>query len=176
MNLRHILLMTAMLLATASAWAIDSGQLSRADNLREKPFANAKVVSKLTAGQKVDIIKRQGAWYQVKAADKLGWVNMLSVRKTATAAVASGKSLGQVATGRTGTGTVTATSGIRGLNEENLRQATFQEEPVAYVEKFRTAEPQARKFASAAGLKPRTVPPLTPAGTPAPEAGQENRP
>jgi uncharacterized protein YgiM (DUF1202 family) len=175
MNLRHILWTAALLLMAASAWA-ETGKMSRVDNLREKPFANAKVVSKLTAGQEVDIVKRQGAWYQVKVANKLGWVNMLSVRKTATAAVASGKSLSQVATGRTGTGTVVATSGIRGLNEENLRQATFQEEPVAYVEKFRAAEPQARKFASAAGLKPRTVPLLTPTAPPAPNAGQENQP
>jgi hypothetical protein len=176
MKLRDMLLTAALLLLAAHAWAMEAGQMSRADSLREKPFADAKVVSKLTAGQKVDIVKREGAWYQVKAADQLGWVNMLSVRKTATAAVASGKSLNQVTTGRTGTGTVVATSGIRGLNEEDLRQATFQEEPVAYVEKFRAAEGPAQKFARAAGLKPRAVPLLTRRATPASDATQENRP
>jgi uncharacterized protein YgiM (DUF1202 family) len=161
MKLRQMLLTATLLLLAASAWATEAGQMSRADSLREKPFADGKVLSKLTVGQKVEIVKREGAWYQVKAADRLGWVNMLSVRKTAAAAVASGSSINQMATGRTGTGTVVATSGVRGLNEENLRQATFQEEPVAYVEKFRSADGQAQKFASAAGLKPRAVPVLT---------------
>jgi hypothetical protein len=157
-----ILLYAALLLFPLTAIAAEKGQLRRADSLREKPFADAGVAASLAPGQNVEIEKRQGAWYQVRANGRLGWVNMLSVRRTSSPAAVSAGSLGQIATGRAGTGKVVAATGVRGLNEEELRDATFQEEPVALVERFRVSDEEARQFARAAGLQPRQVTQLPP--------------
>ena len=86
--IRKSLLVLAMLLAIPLAGAAETAQVSKGDSLREKPFADAKVLTNLTAGQKVDILKREGAWYQVKADGKTGWVRMLSLRRTGQAAAA----------------------------------------------------------------------------------------
>jgi hypothetical protein len=134
--------------------------MSKADRLLEKPFSDGKVLGSLSGGQTVDVVKREGGWYQVKAAGKLGWVRMLSVRRTANAAVASSGSLAQVATGRAGTGQIVATTGVRGLGEETLREAPFSEAAVATAERYRVSPADAERAARAAGLAPRQVPAL----------------
>jgi uncharacterized protein YgiM (DUF1202 family) len=165
--IRKSLLVLAMLLAMPLAASAETAQVGKNDSLREKPFADAKVVTNLTAGQKVDILKREGAWYQVKAAGKTGWVRMLSVRRTGQAAAVSAGSLSQVATGRAGTGKIVATTGVRGLSEEALRQAAFSEEAVTAAEKYRVSAGEADRFAREGGLSRRQVPKLVVPSAPA---------
>lgn len=163
---RIISLTLAALLAWPLVCLAEPARASKADNLYEKPFADAKVLVKLAAGQAVDIQKREGSWYQVKAAGKTGWMRMLSVRRTASAAAVSAGSLTQVATGRAGTGKIVATTGVRGLGEETLKPAAFSEEAIASAERFRVKPAEAERLAREAGLKPREVPslPASPAG------------
>lgn len=149
-----------LLLAWPLACLAEPATMTRADNLYEKPFADARILGKLPAGQAIDIQKRDGAWYQLKAAGKTGWVRMLSVRRTAPAAAASAGSVTQVATGRAGTGKIVATTGVRGLGEENLKEAPFSEEAIAAAESFRVTPAEADRLARAEGLAPRRVPAL----------------
>jgi uncharacterized protein YraI len=165
--IRKSLLVLALLLAMPLAASAETAQVGKNDSLREKPFADAKVLTPLTAGQKVDILKREGAWYQVKAAGKTGWVRMLSVRRTGQAAAVSAGSLSQVASGRAGTGKIVATTGVRGLSEETLRQATFSEGAVAAAEKYRVSAAEADRFAREGGLSRRQVPALAVPAAPA---------
>ncbi len=138
----------------------EPASMSKADNLYEKPFIDAKVVIRLPARQVVDLQKRQGAWYQIKADGRIGWVRMLSVRRTAPATVASSGSLTQVATGRAGTGQIVSTTGVRGLEEERLQEASFSEAAVAAAERMRVDAAVAGRAAQEAGLAPRQVPAL----------------
>lgn len=157
---RLVPLALAALLFWPALCPAEPAKVSKADNLYEKPFTDAKVLNKLAAGQQVDIQKRQGSWYQVKAAGKSGWVRMLSVRRTTAAAAVSAGSLSQVATGRAGTGKIVTTTGVRGLGEETLKETAFNEEAIAAAERFRVSRGDAERLARDAGLKPRTVPPL----------------
>jgi hypothetical protein len=150
----------ALLLAWPLVCAAEPAQISRNDSLRLKPFADAKVVAPLKSGQSVDIQKREGAWYLLKIGNVSGWAPMLSVRRTATAATASAGSLAQTASGRASTGKVVATTGVRGLGEENLKEAAFSEAAIAAAEQYRVAVPAAAQFAVAGGLTPRNVPAL----------------
>jgi hypothetical protein len=159
-------LILLVLLIWPIACLAEPAVMSKADSLYEKPFSDAKLVSRLTAGQAVDIQKREGAWYQIKAAGKLGWARMLSVRRTAPAATASAGSLTQVATGRAGTGQIVATTGVRGLGEESLQEAAFSEAAIAAAERYRVNPAEAEKLAKTHGLAPRQIPPL-----PAPTTG-----
>ena len=154
----------ALLLAWPLVCAAEPAKISKNDNLRLKPFADAKIVAPLKSGQSVDIQKREGAWYLLKVGKVTGWAPMLSVRRTATAAGASAGSLAQTASGRASTGKVVATTGVRGLGEENLKEAAFSESAIAAAEQYRVSAQAAAQFAKAGGLKPRNVPTLNATG------------
>lgn len=141
------------------AAGLGSGTLTRAESLREKPFADAKVLAPAAAGAKVDVLVRDGGWYQVKTGTKTGWVRMLSVRRSA-AATNTAAGIAGVASGRTGTGKVVSTTGVRGLDSAELATAAFSEEQVAKAEKYRVGRKDAEAFAKAGKLTVRDVAPL----------------
>jgi uncharacterized protein YgiM (DUF1202 family) len=131
------------------------------DKLRAKPFTDAMVVQTLQAGQAVDIQQRQGSWYFIKIAGKTGWAPMLSIRRSQQAAVASAGSLSQTATGRSSGSGIVSTTGVRGLNEEDLKTAAYSENAVASAEKHRVARDSAIAFSAAGALAAQKVPPLS---------------
>lgn len=144
------------LLIMHPAWAAESGTALKADTIRAEPFADAKAVTALTVGDKVEILKKNGGWLQVKSAKGSGWVRMLSVRK-GEARKGSGNAVGLLglASGRAGTGKVVATTGIRGLNEEELKSAKFNEAELKLAESFATGKADAQKFAAQGKLAAR---------------------
>jgi uncharacterized protein YgiM (DUF1202 family) len=159
MMLRSFSLLCAALFASSVALAVDGGTLTRAETLRVKPFADAKAVAPAASGAKVDIVSRNGGWYQVRVAGKTGWVRMLSVRR-ATVASSSITGLASVASGRAGTGKVTTTTGVRGLDSEDLAAATFDEAQTKKAEGYRASRQGAIAFAKAARLSVHNVQPL----------------
>lgn len=165
MKIRSLLIAVALTAGgtVQTAQAADTGTLTRAESLREKPFADAKVLAPATAGSKVDIITRNGGWYQVKTAGKTGktgWVRMLSVRRSAAPAGTSTAGIAAVASGRTGTGTVVTTTGVRGLDAKEMSAAAFDEAQIAQAEKNRVSSADAAAFAKLGGLAVRDAAPL----------------
>ncbi len=152
--------MVAVLFSICVATFAEPAQISKNDKLRLKPFIDAKIVLALAKGQKVDIQKRQGSWYFIAVGKTTGWAPMLSVHRTTPAATATKGSASTVATGRSSTGAVVATTGVRGLNEDSLNTAAFSEEAVAAVEKNRVAAADAAAFAAAGAMQPKSVPSL----------------
>jgi hypothetical protein len=81
---------------------------------------------------------------------------MLSLRVTKkTGSELSG--LASLATGRAGTGKIVSTTGIRGLNEEQLKAAQYDEKQVTLVESYTSSRADAQKFANLAKLKSKQV-------------------
>ncbi len=156
MNPIKITLVIIAMLATHPAWAAESGTALKADALKAEPFGDAKTVAALSAGDKVEILKKNGGWLQVKSAKGNGWVRMLSIRK-GEARKGSGDAAGLLglASGRAGTGKVVATTGIRGLNEEELKSAKFNETEIKLAESSITSQPEAQKFAAQGKLVAR---------------------
>lgn len=155
----HVLL-AAVLLAAPATHAGESGAAVKADALKAEPFRDAKTVGKLTAGDKVEILKKDGGWLQVKSARGSGWVRMLSIRrgearKSSTGSEIAG--LARLASGRAGTGRVVATTGIRGLNEEELKAAKFNEAELKLAESSLTSRAEAKKFAAKGKLSARKL-------------------
>ena len=126
--------------------------------MKASPYRDAKTIGSLAKGDKVELLARQGGWYQVKSSKGQGWVRMLSVRRgeARTRSIAAEELVG-LATGRAGTGKVVATTGIRGLNEEELKKAKYNEAEVKKVESFSVTPDQGRKFAAAVKLEPHKV-------------------
>ncbi|MDE2118430.1 MAG: SH3 domain-containing protein [Betaproteobacteria bacterium] len=152
----RITLAVLAMLAMHAAWAAESGMALKADAIRAEPFGDAKTVATLSAGDKVEILKKDGGWLQVKSAKGSGWVRMLSIRK-GEARKGSGDAAGLLglASGRAGTGKVVATTGIRGLNEEELKSAKFNAAELKLAESFATSRPEAQKFAAQGKLAAR---------------------
>lgn len=150
----------AGLFAALPVAAAESGRLLKADELKAEPFRDAKTLSALAAGDKVDILKRQGGWLQVKSSKGSGWVRMLSVRRgetTGPGGAGDASGLLGLASGRAGTGKVVATTGIRGLNEEQLKAAKYSEPELRLSDSFVESAAEARKFAAKGKLAARKL-------------------
>ncbi len=145
------------LLAHPALAATEAGSAIKADEIKAEPFRDAKSVGTLAVGAPVLIVKRDGAWLQISSPQK-GWVKMLSIKKGGVAA--SGATLSGVAalaSGRAGTGKIVSTTGIRGLNEENLKNAKFNEKEVKAAESYTVSKVEADKFGAQGKLKARQV-------------------
>jgi hypothetical protein len=132
------------------ALAGEAGTALKADTLRKEPFADAKTVGSLAKNDSVEILSKKGAWLQVKSKKSTGWVRLLSVKRGAASSSAS--SVADIASGRTGTGNVVSTTGIRGLSAEELKAAKFNEEEIKKMESYQVSTGAAQSFASAGGL------------------------
>lgn len=136
--------------------AAELGTALKAETIKKEPYSDAKTVGMLAVGDKVTIVKKEGGWLSVKSAKGGGWVRMLSIRKgDAKNSKNLVESLKGLSSGRAGTGTVVATTGIRGLNEEELKSAKFDAEQVNLAESFMTTRAEAQAFANQAKLKSR---------------------
>ena len=162
--------LATFLLFAATAVAGERGTSLKADDLKAEPFRDAKTVGSLNAGDSVEILKKEGGWYQVKSAKGGGWVRMLSIRR-GEARKGSGDVAGvlDLASGRAGTGRVVATTGIRGLGEEDLKAAKYNELELKKAESFAATQAEAQRFAVEGKLVARKVDYLS---TPNPAKGE----
>ena len=148
---KHLKLL--LLVALASPILALSGEIGTAlkiDNLRAEPFADAKTVGSLSKNESLEIITKKGAWLQVKSKKNTGWVRLLSVKRGG--ASTSGSSISDIASGRTGTGKVVSTTGIRGLSAEELKAAKFNDEEMKKMESQMVSASDGQSFANAGGL------------------------
>ncbi|MCM3550332.1 SH3 domain-containing protein [Alkalihalobacillus clausii] len=58
-----------------NAPAIGSATTTARLNLRSGAGTNHSIITTLAKGQKVELLKKQGGWYQVKAGNRTGWVS-----------------------------------------------------------------------------------------------------
>ena len=80
-------------------------------------------------------------------------VRLLSVKRGI--ATTTNKTAGAlaVASGRAGTGQVVSTTGVRGLSEQDLKAAKFNETEIKTLESYTLSAEQGRQFANAGNLK-----------------------
>lgn len=147
-----------LLLSAGAALAADQGTMLKADEIKAEPFRDAKTVGSLAQGDHVEIVEKQGGWFQVKSAAGDGWVRMLSVRRgEVRKGEADVSGLLGLASGRSGTGTVVASTGVRGLSEEDLKAAKYNEAELKKAESYATTKADAQKFAAAGKLTARKL-------------------
>ena len=149
------LVCTILLIFVAPLFA-EPGYIIRSSDLMDEPYRDAEPLAELEAGISVEILKRKGGWLQVESEGKSGWVRMSKVRKgkaptEPTAESEAGGVLG-LASGRAGTGNVVSATGVRGLNEEELKEAEFDAREVKKLESFAISKQKAAQFAEAGKL------------------------
>jgi len=153
MKLRWLIF--SFMLAAGMASAGETGSALKNDSLKAEPYSDAKTAGTLTRGDKLDILEKKGAWLKVKTAKSQGWVRLLSVKRSGSGSEAGG--VLALASGRSGTGQVVSTTGVRGLNEEELKAAKFNEAEVKTLESYTIGTAQAKKFAVAGGLSAQKI-------------------
>jgi hypothetical protein len=158
-------------MSAASAWAA-SGTVLRNDKLYSQPSATSTVTGSAAKGASVNILAKQGGWLRVSSGKTTGWIRLLSVR--AGAGGIGGAGLGDVvgaATTKSDPSRVVAVAGLRGLNDEELKQAKFNGDELARLGNWAATTAQARSFAGQSGLAAVNVP-----GLPEPRPQQASSP
>lgn len=166
MRLLIVLFLLAGFFYPIESQASDPGVVVRSCQVMSEPFKDARSVTSLKEGDTVEILKRKGGWLQVSGKGKTGWVRMLYIRRgesgtQASATTEASRVLG-LATGRAGGGNVVAATGVRGLDEENLKEAVFNEKELRTLKTFAASGKVAKAFAKEAGLKSQQVPYIEP--------------
>jgi len=143
----------------------EAGTTRSAVDLMATPYRDAKPAGQLPANTTVDIFERRGGWLRISAKGKTGWAKLHQVRagegpeaRKSGEGLAILKNVGQ--TGRSGAQGIVATTGIRGMSAEELKNAKPDPAAVKTIERYRANANQAREYAKAAGLKETNVPAL----------------
>lgn len=146
-------LILMQLLMVENALSGEVGSALKNDTLRKEPYADAKTAGTLSRGESLEILKKQGAWLQVKTKKTSGWVRLLSVKRGSSTAPNQTAGVLAVASGRAGTGQVVSTTGVRGLSEAELKAAKFNENEIKTMEGYTLSADDGRKFAQAGNLQ-----------------------
>ena len=155
------LFVLVMLIGVTATADTNPGYVVRACDLMDEPYRDAKAVAALEEGTDVEILKRKGGWLNITAGDHTGWVRMSKIRKGEAAAKpdsgTEAKGVLDLASGRAGTGNVVSATGVRGLSEEDLKEAKFNASEIKKMESFTVSNKQASKFAKEGKLSAKTV-------------------
>ncbi|HON58682.1 MAG TPA: hypothetical protein PLT45_04025 [Smithella sp.] len=143
--------------------AVETGSALKDDVLRKEPYSDSRTTGSMARGEKLQILAKKGAWLNVKTARATGWVRLLSVKKGIAASGNQIKGVLDVASGRAGTGKVVATTGVRGLGEEDLKNAQYSESEVKTMESYTQTIQEGQQFAKKGGLKAIKISYLPPA-------------
>jgi len=161
MNLLSCSLLAALaagLLAAAPA-AAQKVTVEQNTPLYSEPRMESSQVAQLQQGSAGEVIRKQGVWLNLKTAAGTGWLFSFSVRfesQGAEGSSGSGSALGRVFAPRRGP-SVTSTIGVRGIEEEDLKGATFDAQQMKLLDGYAASKESAEKGARGAGLSRTSV-------------------
>ena len=137
-----------LVLVAAPALAQETGFAVRETEVKKEPFSDAQTVSTLAEKAQVRVLARQNGWMQIESGTQSGWVRMLAIRMdSGQSSFGSGlKSLFSVA--RTGSSGRTVTTGVRGLDKEDIKNAKPNPEELKKLSGFSATRSDAEKFAA----------------------------
>jgi hypothetical protein len=145
----------AALLLFAGPVAAQKVTLERDSTLYGEPRLESAQIAQLRQGATGEVIAKQGAWLNLKTASGNGWLFSFNVRFESESAEKSasggGSALGRVFGPRQRV-SVTSTIGVRGIEEEDLKQATFDAEQTKLLDKYVATKEAAEKGALGTGL------------------------
>ncbi len=147
-------LLAVLLGVAASAWAQDQAFINRSSELKDRAAADARTLATLPENTAVKVVARGGSgWTQVDANGQKGWVKAFHLRFPATidnSASSGGNAFSRVTSalsGRQSEKTTIATTGIRGLSPEDLKNASPDGAALAKAQSYRADRPTAERFA-----------------------------
>jgi len=167
----HFFISILLLFASLSANAA-TATLIADSSLHQNPSLQSSILATLQTGTKVETIKRSGGWKLIKTKTQLpkfGWVRSYKVRLGNITIVKHEKSSGGFFSGlaslsRKASGLfsskkkdysfqTTATIGVRGLSEEEIKNAKPNLKQLSMLESFKTSKKIALSFSHKGYLK-----------------------
>ena len=153
MSLRILALLLGLALAPF-AWAEEQAVTNRATELKERGANDAKALATLPENTAVKVLARSGGWTRVEAGGQNGWVNVFHLRFSTTVESKSGggNPFASV-TSFLGGGRQTeknanlATTGVRGLSPEDLKNSSPDPAALAKAQSYRADKAAAERFA-----------------------------
>jgi uncharacterized protein YgiM (DUF1202 family) len=145
-----------LLAAAPLALAEESATTSRSTELKDQGSADARTLTTLREGTAVKVMQRSGGWAKVEAGGQTGWIRVFHLRMAATVETGSSSGAGSALSGlgsffggsrNTSGKTTIATTGIRGLSPEDLKNATPDPEALKRMQSYRADKASAERFA-----------------------------
>jgi Bacterial SH3 domain len=154
------LVVLALISLAASAAGAAPATLLRAAELKKAPASDAATVARLAENAAVDAGERRGGWVQVRdASGASGWVRLLSLRYGGAGAAKQGDNgisqLFNVA--RTGSSGTQVTTGVRGLDGEQIANAQPNPRQLQKLDAYEISEDAAKAFARKGRLESQSV-------------------
>lgn len=151
----------ALLVLAALPWlasADEQGYTNRATELKERGSADSATLAKLPENTPVKVLARGGGWTRVEAGGKPGWIRVFHLRFAGSVEGSSSSGGGLASLGAAmGFGQKhekarIATTGIRGLSSEEVKNASPDAGELARMQSYRADAPAAERFAKEARL------------------------
>ena len=150
------LLAVAALLAALPV-AAQQFALERDSPLYAEPRLDATQVAQLKQGAGGEIVGKQGAWINVKTTAGNGWLFSFNVRFQAKGDTGDTGGAGSRGLGSRDRVRITSTIGVRGLEEEDLRQASFNAAQMKLLDGYVASKEVAEERARGTGLASEKV-------------------
>jgi len=142
----------------APAHAEQTTYTVRSTEIKQQPFSDAATVARLNENASVTIVTRQGGWVRITSKAGNGWVRMLSLRSNSTATKRGDSGFQSLFNiGRSGSSGITVATGVRGLSEEDLKNAKPDQREFEKLQNYEVNKAKAEKFARDAKLKSRKL-------------------
>ena len=144
--------------AFACAWPVPAQQVTieRDTPLYAEARTDAKVVTRLKQGGSGEVVGKNGAWLNLKTPEASGWLFSFNVRfasaQSGTASSGGGDAVVGRLFGPRQQINVTSTMGVRGLEEEDLKQARLNPEQLKLLDQYAASKQDAEGNAQATGL------------------------
>ena len=165
MNLRCLLAAVLLLAAALAAGAQEQAFTNRSTELKDRGASDGATLRTLPENTELKVLARGGGWTRVDAGGQQGWVRVFHLRFPATAdtASASGGGLASLSSalgfGRSRSQQTTiATTGVRGLSQEDLKNASPDGEALKRMQSFRADQAAAERFAREGKLSAVDIP------------------
>ncbi len=155
----------ALFFAASAPCGAEPAVTVKAVDLKQSPASDAKTVASVAANSAVDLVKREGAWVQLKAGADTGWAKLFDIKMGAAGSAPAAKgsatsSIAETLNLAAGKRDSSVTTGVRGLDEAMLAKAQPNEQQVATLATYAATPAAAQAFAKAGKLAPRNVAPL----------------
>jgi len=152
--MRYLYALVLFASLAAPAGAAQVAFTVRSTEIKQQPYSDAKTVATLADKSSVEVLSRRGGWVNISSSKGKGWVRMLSLRSDSAAQKRGDSGLQSlINVGRSGSSGITVATGVRGLSEEDLRNAHPNPGEFEKLQKYAVNKAEAEKFAHDAKLK-----------------------
>ena len=155
MKFRALFAFLALFACIGAASAEEQAFTNRSTELKDRAAPEAKTLATLPENTAVKVLQRGGGWTKVDASGHTGWVRVFHLRFAAVVEQGSQSTGGGFLSGITSAlssggaskPTTIATTGIRGLSPDDLKNASPNMDALAKANSYRADKPSAERFA-----------------------------